>query len=155
MRDITMTSLSSQEEEGICTSKFFSENGLVGLLEQAAALFKEEQHYEAVNEVYKLVMPIYEARRAHPELEKVHKMLADCYRNLVSRGSHRFLGSYFRVGFYGFLFGDHLDQKEFIYKEAALTRLGEFSLKLQVCLEWYLCLEYRPSGFSIMWIPRT
>lgn len=120
-----------QEEEGICTSKFFSENGLLGLLEQAATLFKEAHLYEAMNEIYKLVIPIYEARRSYQELEKVHRKLGDCYKELVHRGEHRFLGSYFRVGFYGILFGD-LDRHEFIYKEAALTRLSEFSLKLQV-----------------------
>ena len=84
-----------------------------------------------MNEVYKLVLPIYEAKRLHPEMEKLHRKLAECYKELVYRGENRFLGSYFRVGFYGLLFGD-LDQKEFIYKEAALTRLSEFSLKLQV-----------------------
>jgi len=122
------------EEEGICTSKFFSENGLIGLLEQAATLFKEAHLYEAVNEVYKLVLPIYEAKRSHQEMEKLHRKLAECYKELVHRGEHRFLGSYFRVGFYGLLFGD-LDQKEFIYKEAALTRLSEFSLRLQKLYE--------------------
>lgn len=117
------------EEEGICTSKFFSERGLIGLLEQAAAFFKEAHLYEAVDEVYNLVVPIYRAQRAHAELEKVHRKMADCYKELVHRGQHRFLGTYFRVGFYGILFGD-LDQQEYIYKEAALTRLGEFSLRL-------------------------
>jgi hypothetical protein len=29
----------SPDEEGICTGKYFSENGLVGLLEQAASSF--------------------------------------------------------------------------------------------------------------------
>ena len=29
----------SPDEEGICTGQFFTENGLVGLLEQAAQLF--------------------------------------------------------------------------------------------------------------------
>ena len=58
-------------------------------------------------------------------------MLSECYKELVKKGEHRFLGSYFRVGFYGLLFGD-LDTQEFIYKEAALTRLGEFSINLQV-----------------------
>lgn len=45
----------------------------------------------------------------------------------------RFLGTYFRVGFYGLIFGD-MDREEFIYKEAALTQLGEFSLRLQVII---------------------
>ena len=102
-------------------------------MEQAADLFKEANLFEAVNEVYKFIIPIYEAHRDNQELEKVHRKLTDCYKELVQRGQHRFLGSYFRVGFYGLIFGD-LDRQQFIYKEAALTRLGEFSLKLQVSL---------------------
>ena len=121
----------AQEEEGICTSKSFSEQGLVELLEDAAGFFHEAQVYEAVNEVYKLIIPIYENQRNHSQLGKVYAKLSDCYRELVSKGQHRFLCSYFRVGFYGLIFGD-LDRQEFIYKEAALTRLGEFSLRLQV-----------------------
>lgn len=104
---------------------------MIGLLEQASELFREAHLYEAVSEVYKIVLPIYEAHRNHLELEKVYLKLSECYTELVNRGEHRFLGSYFRVGFYGLIFGD-MDRQEFIYKEAALTRLGEFSLKLQV-----------------------
>lgn len=121
----------TQEEEGICTSKSFSEQGLVELLEDAAGFFYEAQVYESVNEVYKLIIPIYENQRNHTQLGKVYAKLSDCYKELVSKGQHRFLCSYFRVGFYGLIFGD-LDRQEFIYKEAALTRLGEFSLRLQV-----------------------
>ena len=81
--------------------------------------------------MYKLVLPIYEAKRSHQDVERVYRTLSECYKELVKKGTHRFLGSYFRVGFYGLLFGD-LDTQEFIYKEAALTRLGEFSINLQV-----------------------
>lgn len=109
----------------------FTEQGLIELLELSATHFREAQLYEAVNEVYKIVAPIYEARREHVELEKVYRGLSDCYKEIVQRGQHRFIGTYFRVGFYGLIFGD-LDRQEFIYKEAGLTRLGEFSLKLQV-----------------------
>ena len=104
---------------------------MIDLLDEASELFREAHLYEAVSEVYKIVIPIYEARRNHLELEKSYLKLSECYKELVYRGEHRFLGSYFRVGFYGLIFGD-MDRQEFIYKEAALTRLGEFSLKLQV-----------------------
>ena len=124
-------SLPPQEEEGICTSKSFSEQGLIDLLENAASLFLEAQVYEAVNEVYKLIIPIYESQRNNAQLGKVYSKLSECYKEIVSKGQHRFLCSYFRVSFYGLIFGD-LDRREFIYKEAALTRLGEFSLRLQV-----------------------
>ena len=78
-----------KEEEGICTGKLFSEQGLIGLMEQAAALFKEAQLYEAMNEVYRIIMPIYEARRAYQSLQKVHHSLSDCYQQLLQKGSHR------------------------------------------------------------------
>lgn len=42
------------------------------------------------------------------------------------------MGTYFRVGFFGDKFGD-LDGEEFVYKEPAITKLPEISLRLQVC----------------------
>ena len=126
-----MWSIYIQEDEGICTSKQFTEQGMIDLLEEASELFREAHLFEAVSEVYKIVLPIYEAHRNHLELDKAYARISECYKELVHRGELRFLGSYFRVGFYGLIFGD-MDQTEFIYKEAALTRLGEFSLKLQV-----------------------
>ena len=104
---------------------------MIGLLEEASELFHKAQLFEAVSEVYKIVLPIHEAHRNHSELEKIHLKLSDCYKEIISRGEHRFLGTYFRVGYYGLIFGD-MDRQEFIYKEAALTRLGEFSLRLLV-----------------------
>ena len=79
------------------------------------------------------MIPILEAKRAHKEIENIHKKLAECYKEMVTRGEKRFICSFFRVGFYGMIFED-LDGEEFIYKEAALMRLADFSLKLQVWL---------------------
>lgn len=104
---------------------------MIELLEEASELFREAHLYEAVSEVYKIVLPIYEAQRNHLELEKVYLKISESYKELVHHGGYRFLGLYFRVGFYGLIFGD-MDCHEFIYKEAALTCLGEFSLKLLV-----------------------
>ena len=151
---------SLQEEEGICTHKLFSEDGLIKLLEQAAPLFREvtiidvsllsyhsltltlslslflslslslslslalslsPQLYEAACEVYKLVTPIYHHKRLHRSMESIYNKMAECYKQLTKKGDKRFLGTYFRVGFYGILFGDS-DDKEFIYKEDPLTR---------------------------------
>ena len=41
------------------------------------------------------------------------------------------MGTYFRVAFYGSVFGD-MDGEEFIYKEPAITKLPEISNRLQV-----------------------
>ena len=49
------------------------------------------------------------------------------------------MGTYFRVGFFGEKFGD-LDGEEFIYKEPAITKLPEISLRLQVSFHPYSSL---------------
>ena len=41
------------------------------------------------------------------------------------------MGTYFRVAFYGSLFGD-IDTEEFVYKEPAITKLPEISNRLNV-----------------------
>ena len=98
--------------------------------------------YEAMSEVYKLVMPIHESRRAFDKLEKIHGKLQAGYQRIVAKGDKRSLGSFFRVGFYGSLFNE-LDGLEFIYKEEGHTRLAEFSLRLEVRVSLPVYLWYQ------------
>ena len=72
-----------QDEEGICTGKSFTENGLVSLLEQSAGLFFTGQMFECVNEVYKLLIPMLESRRSYWKLANIHKKLADTFDKIV------------------------------------------------------------------------
>ena len=81
--------------------------------------------------------PIYEHKRKNHSLESVYNKLSDCYKNIAKKGEGRFIASYYRVGFYGIWFGD-LHLKEFIYKEEGLTKLGEFSLRLEVYIVHYI-----------------
>ena len=53
------------------------------------------------------------------------------YLGILLQGDKRGFGTYFRVGFYGAIFGEGIDEQEFIYREQGLTRLAEFSLKLE------------------------
>ena len=87
--------------------------------------------YESMNEVYKLVIPVYEHKRSFEKLEKIHGRLQSGYQKIVSKSGKRFLATFFRVGFYGSLFND-LDKQEFVYKEEGHTHLAEFSLRLEV-----------------------
>uniref|UniRef100_A0A8B9TS06 Dedicator of cytokinesis 7 n=1 Tax=Anas platyrhynchos TaxID=8839 RepID=A0A8B9TS06_ANAPL len=73
----------SPDEEGICSGKYFTEAGLVGLLEQAAASFSMAGMYEAVNEVYKVLIPIHEANRDAKKLSTIHGKLQEAFRSLV------------------------------------------------------------------------
>uniref|UniRef100_UPI00398F3272 dedicator of cytokinesis protein 8 isoform X2 n=1 Tax=Pristiophorus japonicus TaxID=55135 RepID=UPI00398F3272 len=120
----------SPDEDGICTGRYFSENGLVGLLEQAAELFSTANMFETVNEVYKVVIPIQEAHRDVNKLAYIHEKLKKAFESITAKGSKRMFGTYFRVAFYGAKFGD-LDEHEYIYKEPAITKLPEISHRLE------------------------
>ncbi|CAN9513088.1 unnamed protein product [Ophioblennius macclurei] len=120
----------SPDEDGVCSGRYFTESGLVGLLEQAAELFSNGGLYEAVNEVYKIIIPILEAHRDFRKLASTHDKLQRAFDNIIQKGHKRMFGTYFRVGFYGAKFGD-LDEREFIYKEPGITHLPEISQRLE------------------------
>merc|ERR1719412_3277888 len=120
----------SPDEEGICNGKNFTENGLIDFLEQAGEEFSQAGMYEAVNEVYKAVIPIAEANRDFNKLKEIHKKLFKAFEKIENLQGKRVFGTYFRVGFYGQRFGD-LDGEEFIYKEPALTKLPEIACRLE------------------------
>ena len=87
--------------------------------------------FEAVNEIYKLMIPIYEQNRDYKKLAHVHQKLHEAFTNVTRQEGKRVFGTYFRVGFYGSKFGD-LDGEEFVYKEQMITNLLEISHRLEV-----------------------
>ncbi|XP_069991563.1 dedicator of cytokinesis protein 7 isoform X5 [Penaeus vannamei] len=120
----------SPDEEGICTGKYFTENGLVGLLEQASSSLQQAGMFECLNEVYKILTPIAEKNRDWKKLINIYSKLHDAFSKIDALEGRRIFGTYFRVGFYGSKFGD-LDGEEFIYKEPMLTKLPEISHRLE------------------------
>ena len=135
----------SPNEEGMCTGKYFSESGLVGLLEQASSSFSQAGMFECVNLVYKILIPIAERNRDWKKLMNIHSKLLDAYTKMDQLEGKRIFGSYFRVGFYGSKFGD-LDGEEFIYKEPTLTKLAEISHRLEA----FYCARFGEDNFSII-----
>ncbi|KAJ3603775.1 hypothetical protein NHX12_028516 [Muraenolepis orangiensis] len=107
----------SPDEDGVCSGRYFTENGLGSL-------------FETVNEVYKIILPILEAHRDFRKLASTHEQLQQAFDSIIKKGHKRMFGTYFRVGFYGAKFGD-LDEREFIYKEPAITHLPEISQRLE------------------------
>lgn len=122
--------LPSPYEEGICTGKYFTETGLIGLIEQAAVFLMHSQNYEVANQLYKILIPIYEAHRDIKKLCQVHSKLHDCFNKILLNSNKRLFGTYFRVGFYGEKFED-LNGEEFIYKEPGITKLAEIAHRLE------------------------
>ncbi|KAH7638366.1 dedicator of cytokinesis protein 7-like protein [Dermatophagoides farinae] len=107
-----------------------NESGLIALLERAAEHFDVSGMYEAVNEIYKLLLPIHETHYNYKELSRIHDRLHKVFIKIEQQEGKRVFATYFRVGFYGKLFND-LNQKEFIYKEPFLTKLPEIANRLE------------------------
>ena len=53
------------------------------LLEKAASTFLQAQLFECVNEVYKVLIPILEARREYKKLIHVHQMLSGAFTKII------------------------------------------------------------------------
>ncbi|XP_074640781.1 dedicator of cytokinesis protein 7-like [Tubulanus polymorphus] len=120
----------SPDGEGICTGKYFTESGLIGLMEQAASSLSMATQYEAMNQVYKVLIPIHESNHDFKRLSIIHGKLLDAFNQIIKQEGKRMFGTYFRVGLYGTKFGD-LDGEEFIYKEPSITKLVEISHRLE------------------------
>lgn len=119
-------------DEGMTMEQRYTVRHLVDLLEQCAKYLERAERYEVMGEVFKLAIPIYEQERDFKRLSNAYESLAQAYKKVVEvMGSgRRLLGKYFRVAFFGQMFGDD-DGKEFIYKEPKITGLAEISQRLE------------------------
>eukprot|EP00048_Salpingoeca_helianthica_P003774 m.70487 g.70487 ORF g.70487 m.70487 type:complete len:1891 (-) comp12891_c1_seq1:30-5702(-) len=119
----------SLDKEGICTHKHFDREGrgIIFLLNHAITCFKSVGLFECVNEVYRVLLPIYEAKYDYALLEQSHKALAEIFRQIqeATDASKRHPAAFFRVGFFGDLFDTDLRGAEYIYKMPPLFRLAE------------------------------
>ncbi|KAH8329718.1 hypothetical protein KR059_007191 [Drosophila kikkawai] len=73
----------SPGEDGICLGNHFTETGLKALLEEASNSFQVAGMYEAMNEVYKILIPICEANRDFQKLSKVHGKLQEAFNRIA------------------------------------------------------------------------
>jgi len=123
------------DDEGIREVNVFSTAGLANIMREAAINLNKASQYEGVNDLYKLLLPIYEKHRNYKELSSCHKELHEIFDSIIESSSHqRFFGSYYRVAFFGSKF-EELDGKEYIYKEPGLTKLGEITNRLKAFYE--------------------
>jgi len=82
-----------------------------------------------MNDVYKLVFPIWEKNKAYDAMSyghlDLHQKLQELHV-LTQEHKPRYLASYFRVGFYGRRF-EIIDGREYIYREKKIKSLAEVS----------------------------
>lgn len=128
---------------------------LLEQLEECSRAVEKAERYEMQLELYRLILPVYEARRDYEALTGCFNVLAQsCSRATeASRTGKRLLGTFYRVALYGrvrmcwiysaiafvFLlltnfsnqarFGDE-SGTEYIYKEPKVTNLSEIAQRL-------------------------
>ncbi|KAH8009110.1 hypothetical protein HPB51_010300 [Rhipicephalus microplus] len=103
-----------------------TEESLVERLEQCVEMLQLAERYEAMADIYRLLVPIYERRRNYAALARCYKTLHQGYNKILEVNStgKRLLGTYYRA-----YFGDE-SEKEYIYKEPKVTSLPEISERL-------------------------
>lgn len=111
----------------------FSEGSLVHTLESAAEYVMKAERYELIPTLMSIAIPTYESQRNYEALAYAYKMCHDsCLKVLdVTRTGKRFLGTFYRVKFFGSKYFDDDDGREYIYKEPKVTSLAEISTRLQ------------------------
>eukprot|EP01091_Cochliopodium_minus_P011131 TRINITY_DN3098_c0_g1_i2.p1 TRINITY_DN3098_c0_g1~~TRINITY_DN3098_c0_g1_i2.p1 ORF type:complete len:408 (-),score=125.32 TRINITY_DN3098_c0_g1_i2:91-1314(-) len=121
-----------EEEEGVYDSGQFSENVQIDVITRIISKLKKADLYESANEMYKLLIPIFEKNRDYTSLEKCHFDLKHIFNKIIATNANesRMFGTYFRVGFFGLDFGE-LNQTEWIYKERKLAKLRDVQDRLK------------------------
>eukprot|EP01091_Cochliopodium_minus_P014114 TRINITY_DN4729_c0_g2_i1.p1 TRINITY_DN4729_c0_g2~~TRINITY_DN4729_c0_g2_i1.p1 ORF type:complete len:1936 (-),score=552.25 TRINITY_DN4729_c0_g2_i1:12-5237(-) len=118
------------QEEQLEQSSSFTVQSFLTHVRMAIKFLKTAQLYEFANDLYKIILPLYRARRSYRDISTCHKELEEFYSKIASPSeSNRLFGKFYRVVFYGLKFGD-LDGKEFVYKEPLLTHLYELKDRL-------------------------
>lgn len=73
------------------------------LLETSIKYLEQAERYELMAEVYKLLQPFYEKARDFKHMMEMYGRLHEAFRKVVdiTATGKRYLGTYFRVAFYG------------------------------------------------------
>ncbi|KAM4537330.1 dedicator of cytokinesis protein 11 isoform 2-T2 [Odontesthes bonariensis] len=111
---------------------YYTEEVLVEHLEVCVEALWKAERYELITHIAKLIIPVYEKRHEYEKLSRLYDTLHRAYNKImeVVQSGRRLLGTYFRVAFYGQVFFEEEDGKEYIYKEPKLTGLSEISQRL-------------------------
>ncbi|XP_045133980.1 dedicator of cytokinesis protein 9-like isoform X2 [Portunus trituberculatus] len=110
----------------------FTMDSLINQLELAGGMVERSERYELLGNLYRILIPIYEARRNYPALVQCYSHLYQAYSCVVevNTSQKRLLGRYYRVAFFGPTYFEDEAGKEYVYKEPKVTSLAEISERL-------------------------
>ena len=79
------------------------QRNLVALLESSINYLEQAERYEMMAEVFKLLQPFYEKNRDFKHMMEMYGKLHEAFRKVVDimTTGKRYLGTYFRVAFFG------------------------------------------------------
>jgi hypothetical protein len=131
----------------------FTEELLLDTLGDAIRDFRDGEIYEYACEVYKVVIQVHERARRFDKAADAHRELTSLFETVqranAAKSSSRFLGMFYRVGFYGPRFAkEGLHGREFVYKEPKLTRLAEITDRLKTLYDAKFGVEVTLVGDS-------
>ncbi|KAF0992519.1 hypothetical protein HZS_1984 [Henneguya salminicola] len=114
----------SFKEEGLSDESKHTIAEFVANVNNACEYLIKAERYEVVPDICKKILPFLEKEDNYKMLSDIHGRLKSTYDKIIECGSKRYLGTYYRVSFYGHSFKeDH--GCEYIYKEPRVTQLGE------------------------------
>lgn len=137
-KDILKTICPSMNEcaDGASASDKFSLSGFLNYMAQAVRLFCQAQLFEYGALLYKLLLPIFEAKSNYSSMAAAHRELQSIWSQVAGATGEkqRYPYTYYRVGFWSKKFGD-LHGQTFVYKLPAFRHLFEVTEQLKKQLE--------------------
>jgi hypothetical protein len=114
----------------VFSKETFNGNEVLSGIEKSIPLFIKAHAYEVVNEIFKLLIPVWERRKEFKRLSQAYSTLSETFSSLENR-KDRVLASYYRVAFLGPLWKE-LEGKQYVYREINSCSLPEFVSRMKV-----------------------
>ncbi|KII69777.1 Dedicator of cytokinesis protein 10 [Thelohanellus kitauei] len=124
VNDVNFKEDALSDENTHCVSTFITQINI------ACDFFFKAERYELLPDLCKIIIPLLEKEDNYKGLADTYIKLKNTYEKIIERAHKRFLGTYYRVSFYGHGFKEE-HGCGYIYKEPKLTYLPEVVQRLK------------------------
>lgn len=114
-----------------CDSSSFSEAGVNCVLQDIFTFCKQSRYFELSHEIARVIYPLFERHQMFSQLGRFFQQEEMSYQVVANMSSSvdRLFGRYYKVSFYGKIFGDE-DGKTYIYREIKLAHIFDVSSRI-------------------------